>query len=465
MPHICPVCTKKWYPGQKSLQCSSCYGWIHHNNRLKCSSLTDAEFDEHANDIFKPYDCDHCISERIAKKNNTIFRTLPFPVECEGNIFGKPPEIKTKPDVSSMTTAQLNKFVKQCENIKSQISTDDVNEDEFFNSMVNSKYYNINNFNKLKPDKTSNFGLLHVNIASLDAHIDDLRSVLGRLKFSFDVIGISEHKIQKGSAPSNNIDITGYDEFKFEPTETSFGGTGFYVKSDLDYVIRHDLNLNSPGNFEATFIEIILTDRKNLIIGCIYRHPSGIPIRDFTNDHLEPIMEKISKERKECALMGDFNVDLLKSSGNNAASDFYNTFSSYFFTPFILQPTRLRAKTLIDNIFLNSLDYSSTSGNLLYELSDHLVQFIILENFSKERKLPETDFYKRDYSNYSDAEFEEIVIDGINWDEICMLYVRDSSLSFKNFFDTLQFHLDEMAPLKKVTLKQYRLMLKTLDNE
>ena len=185
----------------------------------------------------------------VLRRKITLYSERSFPVECEGNIFGKPPEIKTKPDVSSMTTAQLNKFVKQCENIKSQISTDDVNEDEFFNSMVNSKYYNINNFNKLKPDKTSNFGLLHVNIASLDAHIDDLRSVLGRLKFSFDVIGISEHKIQKGSAPSNNIHITGCDEFKFEPTETSFGGTDFYVKSDLDYVIIHDLNLNSPGNF------------------------------------------------------------------------------------------------------------------------------------------------------------------------------------------------------------------------
>ena len=179
MPHTCPVCTKNWNPTQKCLQCSSCYGWVHHNNRLKCSSLTDAEFDEHVNDIFKPYDCDHCVSERIAKKNNTVFQTLPFPVECEDNIFGKPPESKSKPDVSSMTAAQLNKFVKQCENIKSQVnSTDDVNEDEFFNSMVNSKYYNIKNFNKLKPDKTSNFGLLHVNIASLDAHIDDLRTVL-----------------------------------------------------------------------------------------------------------------------------------------------------------------------------------------------------------------------------------------------------------------------------------------------
>ena len=121
--------------------------------------------------------------------------------------------------------------------------------------------------------------------------------------------------------------------------------------------------------------------------------------------------------------MGDFNVDLLKSSDNNTAGDFFNMFSSHFFTPFVLQPTRLKSKTLIDNIFHNSLEYSSNSGNLLYELSDHLIQFLILEGFAKERSLPEDNLYKRDYSNYSDAEFEETVINGINWNEICMLRV------------------------------------------
>ena len=85
--------------------------------------------------------------------------------------------------------------------------------------------------------------------------------------------------------------------------------------------------------------------------------------------------------------MGDFNIDFLKSQGNNAASKFYNSLQSYFYSPFILQPTRLRSKTLIDNIFFNSLDYHSHSGNLLFELSDHLTQFLILEGYVKERNL------------------------------------------------------------------------------
>ena len=108
--------------------------------------------------------------------------------------------------------------------------------------------------------------------------------------------------------------------------------------------------------------------------------------------------------------MGDFNVDLLKSTGDNAASMFYNSLSSYFYTPYILQPTRLRSKTLIDNIFYNSLEYHSFSGNLLYELSDHLSQFLILEGFIKERSLPETLMYKKDFEQFNEREFEETII-------------------------------------------------------
>ena len=83
--------------------------------------------------------------------------------------------------------------------------------------------------------------------------------------------------------------------------------------------------------------------------------------------------------------MGDFNVDLLKTSSNNSAREFFNNLSTHFLTPYVLQPTRLKSKTLIDNIFLNSLEYQAMSGNLLIEIADHLTQFVILEDFAKKK--------------------------------------------------------------------------------
>ena len=108
---------------------------------------------------------------------------------------------------------------------------------------------------------------------------------------------------------------------------------------------------------------------------------------------------------------------------------------------------------MIDNIFYNSLEYHSFSGNLLYELSDHLTQFLILEGFVKERSLPETLMYKKDFDKFNEREFEEIVINGLDWEEICMIRIGSSSASFKSFHDTLNFHIEEMVPSKEVTLK------------
>ena len=460
MPSICPVCSKCCYSSQNVIECSVCKKWIHHGNRLKCSGLTDVEFQEHCTDEFKPFECDYCVSMRISLENNSIFVKLPFPVECEENIFGKPLS-SPKPDVSSMSPEQLKKFVKHCDDIKTIATKSNEDENDQLSLTINSQYYDIKKFNKTKIDKKSSFGLFHVNIASLNLHIDDLRDLLCRLDFSFDAIGISEHRIKKDQKPSNNIDLQGYDEFKFESSATACGGTGIYVNKKHDYVVRDDLKLNSPSDFEAMFVEIILPDRKNLVIGCIYRHPSSkLPVNDFNEKFIQPILHKISKEKKECALMGDFNIDFLTSVGNNVASKFYNSLQSYFYTPFILQPTRLRSKTLIDNIFFNSLDYHSHSGNILFELSDHLTQFLILEGYAKERTLPDLKIFKKDFKNFSEREFEEIVVNGVNWEEICMTRIGDASASFKSFYDTVNFHLDEMAPDHEISKKELKLMLK-----
>ena len=138
----------------------------------------------------------------------------------------------------------------------------------------------------------------------------------------------------------------------------------------------------------------------------------------------------------------------------------FNSLSPLFFTPYILQPTRLHYYTLIDNIFFNSLEYLSNSGNLLIEISDHLIQFLILEGFVTETALPEINLFKRDFRNSNEREFHDEVVNKINWDQICDLDKNNSNNSCNNFFNTFFYHLDEFAPYRKVTKKEYKLMLK-----
>ena len=137
-------------------------------------------------------------------------------------------------------------FLSKCSRIENFLNISDHVDDDIL-SAVNSKYYDVDEFNALDIDVSSSFNLCHVNIASLGNHIGDLRLVLSRLKHKFDIIGISEHKIN--SSPSNNIDLIGYNEFIFEPTETTHGGTGFFIKENINFIERNDIKLNSSGNF------------------------------------------------------------------------------------------------------------------------------------------------------------------------------------------------------------------------
>ena len=189
-------------------------------------------------------------------------------------------------------------------------------------------------------------------------------------------------------------------------------------------------------------MEIKFTNKKNLVVGCVYRHPnSNISVHDFTYVHLDSILKKISGENKRSTLMGDFNINLLKIDSNDSYNSFYNSLSSHFFTP-----TRLQSKTLIDNIFFNSVEYQSNSGNLLIEISDHLIQFLILEGSIKERDLPGINLFRRDLSNFNQREFEDEIITKVKWDEI--MQSKDPSFACKSFLDTINYYLDEYAPLK-----------------
>ena len=69
-------------------------------------------------------------------------------------------------------------FINECNNIQLNQSNNeykDEDEDELLNN-INSKYYNIQNFNsEIKYDQNSAFSLCHTNIASISKHIDELR--------------------------------------------------------------------------------------------------------------------------------------------------------------------------------------------------------------------------------------------------------------------------------------------------
>ena len=195
--------------------------------------------------------------------------------------------------------------------------------DEFLSSSINSKYYSPSDFIDAKLSKKS-FTMIHLNIASLQCHIDELRTLLSLIDHPFDVICITETRLHDDQ-PLSNIQIEGYD-FIHTPTPTRCGGAGIYIKSSLEYEQLKNLSACHKNILESIFVEIKNDHKKNIIVGCIYRHHT--PIQDFISEYFNSLLIKITKSKKVYALLGDFNIDLSKYGTHSDTENFYDLISS-----------------------------------------------------------------------------------------------------------------------------------------
>ena len=103
--------------------------------------------------------------------------------------------------------------------------------------------------------------------------------------------------------------------------------------------------------------------------------------QEFNSLFLKSLTNKLSKEsNKKIIILGDFNIDLIKTNTNNNASEFLDRIYSSYLIPHITSPTRLTSSshTLIDNMISNVIIEDTISGNIMNTISDHLGQFLIL---------------------------------------------------------------------------------------
>ena len=425
---LCSCCSKKILQ-KVILSCQLCNTSYH----KKCVNFSKREYINCSKQKSR-FVCNFCLeSFPFFSLSDIDFKVVNFGLNYDFTI-----------DTTPFPSLSEQKFFESCNNINVPLDNED------HPVSINSRYYDIDEFSKLD-FKENDFGILHLNIASLNKHMNDLQNFLSFFDYKFDIIGLSEHKISFNS-PSN-YNLKGYN-FCYNPTTSTHGGTGFFISNKLSYIKRDELSIFCAGQLESTFIEIKQDKGKNIMCGCIYRHPN-MSLNDFNENYLTPLLNKIGKEKKNCILMGDFNVNLLDYGKKATVSNFQDLLSSYMFTPFILQPTRITesSQTLIDNIFLNTLEYDSISGNITSKISDHLLQFLILKS-KKFLKVSSNyhNVYHRDYTFFNKDEFEKD-LQGIRWNEI--MDSGDASASFDYFLSNLNKLLDEHAPLKKLSRREF----------
>ena len=446
----CGVCKKAVGINHKAIQCSLCELWVH----IKCNLLdqNDYAYYQDVNNEDKEFFCMNCLSDSIPFSN---LNSTEFSISVKkGVINSEEKHIDFVP-----TAFQRNMFDKlnaAINNNAFDLDTD-ADSDGHVIPSIDCQYYSIDEFSAANFNPTRNFSILHYNIHSIQRHIEEFCIALEMLDFKFDVICISESKLQKDFDPKISIHIDGYQTPISTPTEGTKGGVLIYVKNNINFKPRPDLNIYKSKELESAFIEIINDKSTNDIVGVIYRHPC-MPSPEFVDVHLRSIFDKLSGVNKKVFIAGDFNFDLLNTSTHHDTFDFFDTMMSNFLLPVITLPTKInRGKnSLIDNIFTNTIHPDVKSGNIEINLSDgHLPSFIILPKQNQNHLPKKHNLFTRSTKNFDANNFTTEYMN-VDWDNVIEINKADVNHSLNSFLTKFNTILDTHMPLRKLSHKEFK---------
>ena len=144
-----------------------------------------------------------------------------------------------------------------------------------------------------------------------------------------------------------------YTAYFEPPPDSNIGGVALFVKSKFKFNHRVDLKIPNSETIkvEDLWYEVTLQGSNiTFLIGTIYRHPKG-NVKHFTNKVEHNIKTIIKNKRiKDCFIVGDINIDLLKYDSHQDTGEFLNTMLKYGFMPTVLLPTRVTSHSCTINV-------------------------------------------------------------------------------------------------------------------
>ena len=302
---------------EKAVYCNNCLKWYHR----KCNGISLEEYEalvDEPDDLM--WLCILCATDEIASKFPFGYLSL---IELN-KLYG----VDLPSQLELLSSYKIRSKLSKLPNL------DDYDTDENYIQAINSKYMDQLNFNKLTSTLSKSLSLMHVNIRSLSKHIDELMTILLMSKIKFEFIDITESKQQVGKGFIVNVDMEGYHTCN-QPSKSVSGGVVIYVNSNLDHSKIGELS-ETEDDFEPLWIETVNKKKKNIICGCIYRHPNTDSVKFI--EYTESTLSKTDCNKYEVILMGVFNIDLLQYESNTISNDFINSMTTHSFLPYILQP-------------------------------------------------------------------------------------------------------------------------------
>ena len=378
----CRVCDKRNMNLSKGICCMQCNYLTHR----KCTGLSSNYID--LNGITSQFLCFKCLDETFPFFNCNIDEILDatfnsnYACKCIKGL-----EMNSMKDrqqsILNMNNLNFNKFSNQAQH----------DPDVGIVNNTNFSYYTTHDLHKLSNNlkDRNHFSIFHSNICSLQGNFEKLELLLNDIELEFDIVALTEtwNPVDSKLLFTPGI-LEGYHSYTGIEGNSQKGGCGLYINKKLSYIPREDLDIsfkNNESEFEVKWVEIKNENNKNILISVHYRHPRNSDTKYI--NYLKNTFKKIRKENKLTFFVGDFNYNLIKHETKKEIGEFFNLMTSNLMQPHILGPSRVTfgsKPSLPDNIFVNNLDNNFTNGNLYQSISDHMPNFLIMENINCKNK-------------------------------------------------------------------------------
>ena len=196
-------------------------------------------------------------------------------------------------------------------------------------------------FNKYSSQYVKNnatFSLHFLNIDGSNTNFDTFTAISKCITHKFSVIGLAETNTQQDN--KNLYEHDNYSSIYQTCAESKRKGSGvaLYIQNHYNFSKISDASLINT-DIESLYVELTANDDTEIIVGVVYRPPSGY-ITNF-NNYVDKIFSLLPS-KKHAYIMGDFNINLFKDCKATSLfeeSILSNGFFQLFLLPPIINPT------------------------------------------------------------------------------------------------------------------------------
>ena len=302
------------------------------------------------------------------------------------------------------------------------------------------KKYDVDNFaHNFLPFPQFGLKIININCRSLRNKFDYFEHFLNSIKFSFDLICVTETWLY-----DDEVQFFKLPNYKFVGTQrnTRGGGAGVYVRCGMDAepVV---VSIRGADVHSVRLAAGVRRELNKTTLTILYRQPST-DINIFLHD-LENLL---SSSHTPHIITGDFNIDFLDKQ---VSENYVNLISLYNFTNVINIPTYYSTSFLkwscLDHMLTNIYDFEITSGIIDTDFSDHFPTFMFFKFDTN--SMPAN----KELTTFTCINYMKLnrILEKIKWTSL--LDINNVDLMYNNFISQLNLSIDECKEQKTVKTK------------